>query len=180
MTIQDIIEGIIDREGRYSNNPADPGGETMWGWTKAAAREYGYTGEMIDMPRSWAEAAYLRKHVTRQGFDKVAAVNMRIAEELVDTGVNMGVLTPAPWLQRCLNALNRQQVDYPDIKVDGAIGPATIGALTAFLKKRGADGEKVLMRALNGLQLARYIEIAEHRQQSEDFLYGWILNRVEI
>lgn len=180
MTIQDIIEGVIGREGRYSNNQSDPGGETMWGWTKNAARAAGYVGEMRDMPRTWAASAYLRKYVQQPGFDKVAAVNMRIAEELVDTGVNMGVLTPAPWLQRCLNALNRQQVDYRDIKVDGAIGPATIGALTAFLKKRGADGEKVLMRALNGLQLARYVDIAEHRQQSEDFLYGWILNRVEI
>lgn len=180
MTIEDIIEGVVGREGGYSNNPADPGGETMWGWTKNAARAAGYAGEMRDMPRTWATAAYLRKYVQQPGFDKVAAVSMRIAEELVDTGVNMGALTPAPWLQRCLNALNRQQKDYADITADGVIGPATIGALTAFLKKRGADGEKVLLRALNGLQLARYIDIVEHRPQSEEFLYGWIMNRVEV
>lgn len=180
MTIQDIIEGVIGKEGRYSNNPSDPGGETMWGWTKNAASAAGYTGEMRDMPRNWATAAYLRKYVQQPGFDKVAAVNMRIAEELVDTGVNMGALTPGPWLQRCLNALNRQQVDYKDIAVDGTIGPATIGALTAFLKKRGAEGETVLLRMLNSLQGARYIDIAEHRAQSEDFIFGWFLNRVEI
>lgn len=180
MSIQDIIEGVIGREGRYSNNPADPGGETMWGWTKNAARAAGYTGEMKDMPRTWAAAAYLRKYVQQPGFDKVAAVNMRIAEKLVDAGVNMGALTPAPWLQRCLNALNRQQQDYADIVVDGSIGPATIGALQAFLNKRGADGEKVLLRLLNCLQGARYLDIVEHRVQSEDFLFGWLLNRVEV
>lgn len=180
MSIQDIIEGVIGKEGGYSNNPADPGGETMWGWTKNAARAAGYAGEMRDMPRTWAAAAYLRKYVQQPGFDKVAAVNMRIAEELVDTGVNMGTLTPGPWLQRCLNALNRQQTDYADIKVDGAIGPATIGALTTYLKKRGADGEKVLLRLLNSLQAARYLDIVEHRPASETFLYGWIMNRVEI
>ena len=180
MTIQQIINDLIDREGGYSNNPNDPGGETMYGWTAAAARAEGYTGAMKDMPRSWAEAAYLRKYVTEPGFQKIAAINMRIAEELVDTAVNCGAGVPGPWLQRSLNLFNRQGMDYADIGVDGQLGAATIAALQAFLTKRGADGEKVLLRALNSLQGYRYIDIGEHNTKLEDFEFGWFLNRIAV
>lgn len=180
MTIQEIIERLIGREGRYSNNLADAGGETMWGITVAVAREEGYTGAMWSMPRTTAELIYLRRYVAAPGFDRVAAVSMAIAEELVDTGVNMGVSLPAPWLQRILNGLNQGGKLWPDLVVDGKVGPATLGALRAHLAHRGTDGEKVVLRALNCLQGTRYIEITESRPANEEFLYGWLLNRVEV
>lgn len=180
MTIPEIIAGIVVREGRYSNNPADAGGETMWGITIAVAREEGYTGPMRDMPRATAELIYLRRYVTKPGFDKVAAVSMHLAEELVDTGVNMGAGLPGPWLQRILNGLNQGGKRWPDLAVDGKIGPATVGALRALLEYRGTEGEKVVLSALNCLQGARYIEITESRPSNEEFLYGWLLNRVEV
>ena len=40
------------------------------------------------------------------------------------------------------------------------------------------DGEVVLVRALNSLQGAFYVELAEKRQKDEAFVYGWLLNRV--
>jgi lysozyme family protein len=180
MSIQSIIDGVIGREGRYSNNPADPGGETMWGITASVARASGYMGPMVDMPRATAEAIYTRSYITQPGFDKVAALSTRIAEKLVDTGVNCGAALPGPWLQRCLNVFNRQGKDYPDIGVDGAIGPATLGALRAFLDKRGAAGETVLLRALSCLQGARYIDLGEKNQRLEEFEFGWFANRVEL
>lgn len=64
--------------------------------------------------------------------------------------------------------------------MDGQIGPATIAALRAAMAHRGADGEKIIMRALNCLQGTRYIEITENRERNESFLAGWFLNRVEI
>jgi lysozyme family protein len=180
MKIDEMIEGLLEREGAYSDNVNDPGGVTMWGWTEKAARQEGWVGRMRDMPREWAAAAYRRVYVQRPGFDKVMAVNSRIAEELVDTAVNCGVGLPGPWLQRCLNLLNRQGNDYADVAVDGLIGPATCAALSAFLKKRGVDGEKVLLRLLNGLQAYRYVQVAEANPRLEEFFYGWILNRVEV
>ena len=69
-------------------------------------------------------------------------------------------------------------IDYPDLVVDGVVGPATIAALRAYLAKRGAEGERVLLVALNCTQGARYLEITETRQQNEDFLYGWLRERV--
>ena len=179
-SVDQLIEELIGREGRYSFNPNDSGGETMWGVTAAVARANGYQGAMSQMPRATAAAIYRAEYFNKPGFDKVYTLSQRIAERLFDTGVNMGISVPGPWLQRALNALNRQQKDYQDIPVDGQIGPGTIAALRAFLNRRPTDGETILLRALNCLQGARYIEITEKRQQNEEFLAGWLLNRVEV
>jgi lysozyme family protein len=178
MSVDKLIEGVIGREGRYSNHPSDTGGETMWGITVRVARRNGYSVPMRVMPRAVAKDIYFRQYVQEPGFSGVMALNEAIAEELVDTGVNMGPDIPARWLQEALNALNRQGRDYPDIVEDGDIGPGTLAALKAFLKARGADGESIMLKALNSLQGARYIALARGRQANEDFLNGWLKNRV--
>lgn len=179
-TVEQMINDLIGREGGYSFNINDAGGETMWGITAAVARRNGYLGAMSMMPRSTAETIYRNEYLVKPGFDKVYAVSQRIAAEMFDTGVNMGGHLPGPWLQRILNVLNRQGKDYAEIGVDGRIGPATISALQACLAKRGADGETVILRALNCQQGVRYLDITEVRPQNEDFYFGWLLNRVEI
>ncbi|HAV37463.1 MAG TPA: hypothetical protein DCX52_14105 [Massilia sp.] len=179
MTITKIIEGVLDREKGYVNNPKDAGGETMWGVTIATARRYGYTGPMRELPRVLAERIYLEEYVVEPGFMRIAAINMNIAAELVDSGVNCGTGRPGPWLQRTLNLLNREAKLFPDLVVDGILGPATQAALLYTLKYRGVDGEKVILRCLNSLQAVYYMEITERRAANEEFFFGWILNRVE-
>jgi lysozyme family protein len=178
MTIESIIEGIILKEGGFVDNKDDRGGATKYGITEAVARAAGYHGPMQDMPRGVAADIYMRRYVMAPGFDKVAAISPAIAAELVDTAVNMGPGIPTPWLQRILTLMNQNGKLYADLKADGDIGPATLAALVAFLKFRGANGEKVILRALNGLQAARYIEITEERPQNRTFIYGWLLGRV--
>ncbi|WSB38966.1 hypothetical protein OG949_40095 [Streptomyces scopuliridis] len=90
----------------------------------------------------------------------------------------MGTGTAARFLQRSLNALNRQQADYPDMTVDGAIGPKTVTAFTTFINERQPQSETVILKALASLQGARYIEIAESRGQNEAFVFDWLTNRV--
>ena len=170
-----MIADLIDREGGYSNNPADTGGATNFGITEKVARAYGFTGHMRDMPRGIAESIYRKQYFIDPGFDNVYLLSVSVAEELFDTGVNMGAKVPGPWLQRLLNAFNDRD---PELAVDGRIGPATITSLRSFLQRRGADGEKVLVRGLNCLQGARYIEITEARPANKAFIYGWLLNRI--
>jgi lysozyme family protein len=178
-SVDQLIEELIGREGRYSNNPNDAGGPTMWGITEAVARRHGYTGLMRDLQRAMALRIYRAEYFIGPGFDQVYALSQAIAEEMFDTGVNMGIGLPGPWLQRILNALNNHGKDYPDLGVDGEIGPATVGALRDFLNRRGAAGERVILRALNCQQGVRYLDITEKREQNEDFYFGWLLNRVE-
>ena len=86
----------------------------------------------------------------------------------------------ARFLQQALNGLNRGGHDYPDLVLDGVITPIAIQAIRAFLAKRGTDGQTVLLKALNVLQRAYYLEIARSRPENETFVYGWLKNRVEI
>ena len=173
-----LIDEVIAREGGYSNHPADRGGPTRWGITEAVARAHGYGGPMRAFPRGEAVDIYRRLYWLRPGFDRVAALAPALAAELFDTGINMGTPIAAGFLQRALNALNRGAADYPDLGVDGRIGERTIAALAAFLARRGAAGEKVLLKAVEALQGERYLRLAEQRPANEAFLYGWLANRL--
>lgn len=176
--IKKLVDAVIDREGGYSNHPADRGGPTRWGVTEQVARAYGYRGDMRHFPREDAVAIYIARYWTRPDFHLVDERYPAVAEELFDTGINMGPAVAARFLQRALNLLNRGASDYPDIGVDGDIGPMTLLALDGFKKRRGAAGEAVLLKTLDGLQLARYAEITEGRPANEAFFYGWVANRI--
>jgi len=178
MKVDDYIEALIAREGGYVDHPNDRGGPTNWGITEQVARAYGYHGSMQDMPRAMAKAIYLERYWEAPGFNLIAEHSAPVAEELLDTGVNMGTGTAAKFLQRALNVLNAEGKHYPDIVADGAIGRMTIAALRAYLGARGKDGHVVLMRALNAQQAVRYIELAEARPSQESFVHGWMLHRV--
>lgn len=178
MTIDTLIDDVIDREGGYGDHPADRGGETCWGITEAVARGQGYAGDMRRLPRDAAAAIYRRLYWLRPRFDQVATRAPLIAAELFDTGVNMGPATAAAFLQRALNALNRGASDYADIAVDGELGARTLAALDAFLGHRGAGAEGVLLKAIEALQGERYVALAECRPADEAFLYGWLANRI--
>jgi lysozyme family protein len=176
--VDELIEEVIEREGGYVNHPADRGGATRWGITHDVARQQGYMGDMRALPQSEAAAIYKRLYWISPGFAKVAAVAPKIAAEMFDTGINMGTGTATAFLQRALNALNRGASDYPDIRVDRRIGPATLDALHAFINRRGAGGEVVLLKSIEALQGAHYLRLAETRPSQEAFLYGWLANRI--
>ena len=177
-TVEQLIDEAIGREGGYSNHPADRGGPTRWGVTEQVARAYGYAGDMKVLPRETAVDIYRRRYWIEPRFNQVEPIYPRIAEELFDTGINMGPSVAIGFLQRALNGLNRGASDYPDIGVDNRIGPMTLAALKGYKAKRGADGEAVLLKALEALQGERYLALVEKRPANEAFLYGWLANRV--
>lgn len=175
----ELIGELIEREGGFVDHSADRGGPTRWGVTEAVARAHGYGGAMAAFPREEAEAIYRRLYWLRPRFHEVAKRAPRVAVELFDTGANMGPGVAATFLQRALTALNRNGSDYSDLVPDGRVGPATLGALDAFLSIRGAaSGETVLLRALEALQGERYLRLAEKRPANEAFLYGWLATRI--
>ena len=178
MDIDSLIDELIAREGDYSNHSADRGGATRWGITETVARAKGYRGDMRQLAREEAAAIYRSFYWLRPGFDRVAERAQQIAAELFDTGVNMGPAVATGFLQRALNALNRNGADYADIATDGKIGPRTLAALDRFLAVRGVVGESVLLKAIEALQGERYLHLAEQRPANEAFLYGWLANRL--
>ena len=129
------------------------------------------------MPRSVAFDIYSAKYWDAVKGDDLASLSELVAEEIVDTSVNMGPSRAGKFLQRALNVLNKRGSLYRDLTVDGAIGKATISALRAYLDNRG---EETLVKALNCLQGAYYITLAERREKDERFVYGWFKNRVTL
>jgi len=111
MDVAELIDEVIAREGGYSNHPADRGGPTHWGITQAVARANGYVGPMQALPRAQAVAIYRRLYWDQPGYGFVAEQAPAIAAELFDAAVNMGVGTATGFLQRALNARNRNQED---------------------------------------------------------------------
>ena len=176
--IEALLDELIEREGGFTDHPADRGGPTRFGITEAVARAHGYGGAMAALPRDEAVAIYCRLYWLRPRFDAVAERSPALAAELFDTGANMGPAVAATFLQRALTALNRNGQDYPDLVPDGRIGDRTLAALDAFLELRAGSGETVLLRALEALQGERYLRLAERRPANEAFLYGWLANRI--
>lgn len=174
-----IIDEIIAREvgpnpterGGYTDDPDDPGGKTIWGITEATARDHSYTGDMRDMPRETAERIYSAGFWRPIRGGELAALSHPLAAEVADTAVNCGPGRAGRWLQQALNALNNDAELYPDITVDGAIGPATLQAVRSYLRVREA---RILVRALDCLQGAYYLE------GREKYIYGWLRARVGI
>lgn len=172
-------------EGGYSDHPNDPGGKTNHGITERVARANGFKGDMRDLSVEKAEEIAKREYWDVMRLDEVAALSGRIAHELFDTNFNMwtdrsGGRAAIYFLQRQLNALNKQHTHYADVAVDGKIGLATLTALHAYLARRGKEGELVLLRGLNAEQACDYRRQTEANELKEDFYYGWLLNRVVI
>lgn len=172
MTKDEIIAGVIAREGGYVNHPNDPGGETNYGITIKTARDFGYYGPMSSLPKAVAVTIYTQKYWYSVRGDDLHKISQKLCEEVVDTGINMGPRKSAEILQTAVAA-----VTGGFTTVDGVIGPAT---LEAVKKTISIVGEPALLKICNCLQGAEYVRIALEKPTSAVFLKGWINNRVTL
>lgn len=173
-----LIDDVLAREGGYSNNPADKGGETMWGVTIARARAAGFNGAMRSMTRDQAIEIYRLYYWTQPAFDRIDEIDPALAERLFDAGINCGTGRAGQWLQRVLNVMNGQGSLYADMIVDGQCGAITRAGLGSFIQRRGQEGKGVLREAVKSLQAAHYLELAEGDASQEAFIYGWMRSRI--
>lgn len=167
-------------EGGYSNNPADSGGPTMYGITEQVARANGYTGAMADLPLATAKAIAKAHYWDALHLDVLAITAESLAEKLFDAGYNLGITEAGKLLQRCLNVLADSTHPYPKIPVDGAVGNLTLNLFQRYMAARPGNGAQVLLTAVNALQGAFYIDLTENNQKDEDFIFGWLANRVSV
>lgn len=179
--VNDIIRDIIRVEGGYVNHPDDSGKATKYGITaKTLSKWRGrpVTAEDVEnLTEKEARQIYLARYWYEPGFHQIAPISQRVAEELMDTGVNMGPARAVKFLQRLLTVFNNRAEFYPDLLVDGRLGPKTMAALRSFLNRRRDEGERVLLFCLDALQTEGYVEIAERREKDEQFVYGQVLQR---
>jgi lysozyme family protein len=169
-----IVAGVFAVEGGYSNNPADPGGETNHGVTVQVARDAGYTGPMRELPKEFAQQTYVRNYIERPNFHRVIAMSPAVGEKLVDAGVNAGPGRSARWFQQALNHLSRGGADYPVVKADGVIGRQTLAAYQALERKRGrVKACELVIKLMDVQQGAHYMGL-----NKPVFIVGWADNRL--
>lgn len=179
LVIAGILSAVFAVEGGYVNNPLDPGGETNHGITKKVAVQNGYTGPMVALPKEKASDIYVMNYIQKPGFDLIIAVDPVVAEEVIDSGVNVGPSKSAKWFQESLNALNDRQKDYPDVLVDGEIGPVTIAAYRSLQKRRGAGlACQLMLKLMDAKQMAFYLSLSAGNSKYEAFMLGWTRARI--
>jgi lysozyme family protein len=149
-SFDDAFVALIGNEGGYSNSPADPGGETMWGITARVARGWGYQGEMKDLPLDTAKAIARKFYWDPYQCDQFDA---RVAFQVFDAAYNGG--HPAQWLQQAAG-----------VTQDGIIGAITIAAVRAL------DPLRVVI-LFNASRIVYYTSLGTW----ESFGKGW-LNRI--
>ena len=111
-TFDQAFDKLMGHEGGYANNPADPGGETMWGITQRVARLNGYIGDMRELPIDKAKDIARREYWNAVNADQLPDA---VRFDVFDAAYNSGPGQAIKWLQRAV---------YVD--VDGKFGPATL------------------------------------------------------
>jgi len=91
----DAFTALIGNEGGYSNNPADPGGETMYGVTKRVALKHGYTGAMRDLPLDLAKSIAKAEYWDPVGGDELPD---KLDFQVFDASYNSGPERAEHWL----------------------------------------------------------------------------------
>jgi lysozyme family protein len=168
-------------EGGYSNHPNDTGGETYKGIARRPQSKWkGW--KIIDQERYKPDfpnrldsnkelQALVHELYKKEYWDSMKLDDVKdqlIANEMFDTGVNMGIGRAGIFLQRVLNVANKGQTLYPNLKVDGQVGKVTIGALNSHPQQRN------ILAGINALKGAQYITICENNPSQEVFFNGWM------
>ena len=172
----------MGHEGGYSNDADDAGGETYRG----ISRKYNphWTGwNLIDDTKPNIDKAKLDPYVRNFYEDKYWDENLldevesqAVANEIFDTGVNMGTAKAAKFLQQSLNYLNRNGTLFNELVVDGKIGKKTLDALDDVLCE---GDETILLTMMNVLQGNHYFEYMTKSPIQEKFARGWF-SRVKL
>lgn len=117
-TFDQAFDKLMVAEGGYSDHPADPGGETMWGITQRVARLNGYFGDMHALPVERAKDIARREYWNAVNAEQLPDA---VRFDVFDAAYNSGPGQAIKWLQRAV---------YAD--VDGKFGPATLMGVQTY------------------------------------------------
>lgn len=105
------------KDGAYTNDPKDAGGETKWGISKRANPDV----NIKDLTYKEAIKIYYTKYWDPM---YILIPDDKLMFKIFDMGVLNGKMTAVRYLQECIKK-------YKTIKVDGVFGPITATALSA-------------------------------------------------
>lgn len=146
------VEKLLELEGGYVNDPADPGGETRFGISKRSYPDL----DIANLSRDEAIEIYHRDWWEKYGYGRIEYD--RLAEKVFDLSVNMGPRKAHGFLQVAVILSGGEK-----IHADGIIGPKTIAAVNSHPHVR------YLLARFKLLAIKHYVNLGNPR-----FLTGWI------
>ncbi|MCC4595048.1 N-acetylmuramidase [Xanthomonas campestris pv. phormiicola] len=166
-SLQLYLPQLLEFEGGYVDDPADPGGATNRGITLATFERHAPSllGEQptLDALRPLApqQAGVIYRHAYWDMLDGDQIASQPLAEILFDFDVKAGA-EAVLLLQRIL-----LQSGATGLDTDGEMGPATLAALQA------ADQARVYALYRQG-RIDYYDRLAQERPADDRFLEGWL------
>lgn len=147
----------VGHEGGYVFDNDDPGGETNYGISKRSYPDLDIKGLTLDR----AKDIYRNDYWLKLKCDEID--DQALAAELFDFGVNAGLRQSVKTAQKAVALL------WKDIKIDGKIGPQTVGAL------KGYKDPVRLVIAMKSLRAMYYIELVRRKPALRKFIGGWLM-----
>lgn len=180
LTKRSIIETRTTIEAGYVLHDDDLGRATKHGITESTAiehthlwPEYGFKGDMRELPIELAYRIYEESWWDRLWLDNILELSPDLCERLFDFGINAGRGNAVRSLQRLLNVHNVQGSLYPDLKPDGGMGTKTFTALENYLTQAYPEQRDKLTFMMLCMQGYYYVDISEKRARNESFTNGW-------
>lgn len=168
-----IIAAVVAVEGGFVDHPNDPGGATNWGITERVARQNGFTGDMRTLTQSQAKDIYRRQYIERPGFLPLVAIDAAVAEEVIDTGVNMGPARPTRFFRRAVN-----EVCGTTLPIVPSMDAVTVKAWSDCRTNLGPRSCVAMLDSLDRQQRAEYDRLVRVNPKLRAFYRGWINHRV--
>lgn len=186
-TVDDLIADVLEREGGFTDHPADKGGPTMRGVTIATYRDFvGRRVSVEEMRQALAcrhgqsdcrtcegcqlaHRLFRKRYVEQHGLEMISPPELQAL--MVDWCVTSWIDDPVRALQRILR-----------VPVDGRLGPRTLLALSRAGKGVYAEMVKARMRqlvaeALDDAAVQAFLE-ANPRTDLHN-LRGWVNRALE-
>ena len=156
MTFEEIVEGVLHREGGYVNHPDDPGGETNYGIAKRSHPDEDIKNMTMDRAATIYEKDYWKP-------SKATSLPKSMQECYFDMVVNMGQRRAVKILQEACNSKGCGLV------VDGLIGKKTIAA-----------SKKIDVTRLQVYRILYYTNLISRKPKLSSFIVGWIRRAMEV
>ena len=152
----DIIEVVLHHEGGYVNDPDDPGGETNFGIAKRSHPDV----DIANLTKDGAKEIYKEHYWDR---NKVESLSEELRHIYFDMCVNQGRGIAVKILLKAANAKGA------GLKVDGGLGPKTIGAM------KGVELQRV-----RAYRVKYYADLVTRKPDLEKFYFGWFRRALEV
>lgn len=144
------IGKVLEHEGGYVNDPADPGGETNFGISKRNFPNLDIKNLTVDQAKEIYRTNYWNKVWGDQINDDELALNV------FDFAVNAGTGTSARIIQEVVGA-----------GVDGVIGNMTVAAINQ-------TDPRIAVKEFQKRRVLHYVELVKKNNTLLRFLTGWI------